>query len=68
MKHIICRLFGHTPGLFHKIRLVGYDVTGKLHATLHAKCSRCGERYQSGNVHIPTDMVAAIQKQPRNQE
>lgn len=58
---ILCKLFGHKPhehtysgGEYFRISTFRQiDGIGRIHATLYAKCARCGAEYRAGQIHLP---------------
>jgi hypothetical protein len=60
---ILCALFGHKSnedvydgGQYVRIgspQVV--DGIGRHHATLYARCPRCGREYRAGSIHIPKE-------------
>ena len=60
--NLICKWFGHRPafgwgnkegeGYFRITRCIE-DAIGRVHASLHCNCERCGAWYQVGKTHLP---------------
>jgi hypothetical protein len=60
MNNIICWLFGHSNvkneyigGEYMEIRHLITDGIGRIHGACYTECSRCGEEFLAGRVHIP---------------
>ena len=58
---IICKLFGHKPGMgYYKRDGDGYltvtggpvDALGTEHASVLSECARCGTTFKVGNLHL----------------
>jgi len=58
---IWCKIFGHKPpaysrvigGEYMKVSLTEVDGIGRQHAHVNAECSRCGENFLVGKIHVP---------------
>jgi hypothetical protein len=58
--NILCILFGHKPrehdysgGEYMQVSIGAVDGIGRVHATLRARCPRCGVIYRAGQIHVP---------------
>lgn len=58
---LLCKLFGHKPGMgYYKRDGDGYltvtggpiDGLGTEHARVFSECARCGESFQVGKLHL----------------
>ena len=63
---IICKLFGHKPGMGYYnhdgggyLTVIGgpIDGLGTEHARVFSECPRCGERFKVGNLHLSDGRV-----------
>jgi hypothetical protein len=74
--NILCKMFGHQIGTGYKNSIgekylsVGggpVDGIGRVHASIHTDCARCGELFKLGNIHLPIldDWVADLLKRDR---
>ena len=63
---ILCKLFGHKPGVTYRNRngstyltIVGgkVDNTGYECANVFSECDRCGKKFRVGNLHLDNDKV-----------